>query len=402
MADRSVDILIVGGGLIGAALMLALSELNLSVLLIEAKPLSDKITLDFDARTLALAPASVRILQMLKAWSLLEPHTTPIKTIHVSEQHRFGTIRLQGTIDEALGHVVEMQHLNQGLHQLIDHTCVMAPAVLTAFDANNNIATVEYAGEKQTLHARLVVAADGANSLVREFCGLSTQIKDYKQVAVVANIGLKRSHHHCAYERFTAKGPLALLPMTAKRSALVWSLPVAEAQQLHNMPESEFLKQLQQIVGYRLGRFVKVGQRTLYPLRQVTLSTLISNSVVFIGNAAHTLHPIAGQGFNLGLRDVAMLAQAISQYGLNPEMLRYYQKSRQHDHTIITRSTDMLVELFQMQFPGIACTRSMGLIAFDNMPVLKKILSRYARGYAGIIPDLVCGIPLGSIHETSI
>ncbi|MDA9271836.1 FAD-dependent monooxygenase [bacterium] len=402
MADHNVDILIVGGGLIGALLMLALADMNLTVLLVEAKPLSSQTEADFDARTLALSPASVRILQMLNVWPLLSGNATAIETIHVSEQHCFGSTRLQGHINNPLGYVVEMQHISHALNPLINDKNLMAPAKLSAYDATTRIATVSSAEGECTIQARLVVAADGADSAVRHFCGLDAQIKEYGQQALVANIGLARPHHQCAYERFTQKGSLALLPMTHLRQALIWALPASEAQRLRVIPESDFLINLQRAFGYRLGRFVQVGQRVIYPLRQVSLPKLTFGSVVFVGNAAHTLHPIAGQGFNLGLRDVAMLAQCITQYGLGSDMLQHYQQSRHHDQTAITRSADALVELFRTDLPGAAFARSMGLMALDNIPLLKNVLSRYARGYAGIIPDLVCGIPLGGEYESVV
>jgi 2-octaprenyl-6-methoxyphenol hydroxylase len=164
------------------------------------------------------------------------------------------------------------------------------------------------------------------------------------------------------------------------------------------MTEPDFLTKLQHTFGYRLGRFNQVGKRITFPLKQVTLSKLVSGSVVFIGNAAHTLHPIAGQGFNLGLRDIAMLAQCIAKHGLGADMLHIYQQARQHDHKIITHFTDSLIELFNPHFPGARLSRGMGLAAFDNLPFLKRLLSRYARGFGGVIPDLACEIPLRSSH----
>jgi len=394
VVDRDVDVLIVGGGFIGAILMLSLAATGIRCLLVDNQALSDRIADDFDARSLALSAASVRILRMLAIWPLLERYATAIHTIHVSEQHRFGHARLQSHADEALGHVVEAQHLNHVLASLIDVDSLLAPATLTAFDPDQCMATITTLSSETTVKARLVVAADGADSCMRQFCQLASHIKAYNQHALVANIGLARHHRHIAYERFTASGPLAMLPMMDARASLVWSLRPDDAQHMMHASEHEFLSQLQSTFGYRLGRLVKVGRRTVYPLRQVTMPKLVAGSVIFIGNAAHTLHPVAGQGFNLGLRDVAMLAQCITQYGLNETMLHHYQQSRQHDQTTITRLTDGLVELFTQQRWGLGIARGAGLIALDNSMVLKQILVRYARGFGGIIPDLVCGIPL--------
>ncbi|STX40340.1 2-octaprenyl-6-methoxyphenol hydroxylase [Legionella donaldsonii] len=394
MADKQVDILIVGGGLTGATLMLALANKGYSTLLVDANSFSNKVNSDFDARTLALSPASVRILQLLAIWPLLLKDATPITTIHVSDQYRFGAARLQGEVTHPLGYVVEMQSINRALHELLKGAEILAPAKLTALDKQEGLATISSAAGECTVQAKLIVAADGAESAVRRFSGLRVKLKEYGQQAIVANIGLARAHREQAYERFTSSGPLALLPMTDNRAALVWALPPDEAKRLMALNESAFLTALQQAFGYRLGRFLKVGKRVIYPLRQVFMPEQIAWPLVFVGNAAHTLHPVAGQGFNLGLRDVATLAQCIIEDGLNDKMLQRYQAMRRHDQTAIIRLTDGLISLFTSRLPGVALARNLGLIAMDNSALLKKILTRYTRGFAGITPDLVCGIAL--------
>ncbi len=399
MVDREIDILIVGGGLTGAALMLALADAGFSTLLVETKPHSDHANAHFDMRSLAISPASMSILQMLNVWPLLRESAAAIDTIHVSEQHHFGSARLFGDVQNPLGYVVEMHHIDRALYQLLDQKHIMAPAWLTAVNATTGTATITSPTGNTTVQARLIVAADGTNSSVRTLCGLKTQIKDYAQHAIVANIGLARAHQQCAYERFTSTGPLALLPLTGLRSSLVWAMPPKDAERVMAMPDSGFLNHLQHAFGYRLGRFTRAGQRVIYPLQQVLMPEQVSGKVVFVGNAAHTLHPVAGQGFNLGLRDVAMLAQCLVREGLGPEMLQTYQQSRRHDQTAITRFTNGLVDLFTSHLPGMALVRSAGMIAVDNIPMLKNLLARYARGYAGITPDLVCGIALQSHHQ---
>ena len=220
------------------------------------------------------------------------------------------------------------------------------------------------------------------------------KIKPYHQLALVANIGLQRTHRQCAYERFTQEGSLAMLPMTLQRSAMVWCLSPDEAKRLQRMEESLFLKHLQRVFGYRLGRLMKVGQRIVFPLQEIVMPDQVAWPLVFVGNAAHTLHPVAGQGFNLGLRDVAALAQCIVKQGLNEVMLGQYQTMRQADQTAIIRLADGLVRLFGSRIPGLALGRSLGLVTIDNIQVLQQLLTRYARGYGGVVPDLVCGIPL--------
>lgn len=394
MINQEIDILIVGGGLTGATLLLALQGLGYSTLLVDAQPLAHKVNPDFDARTLALSPASQRILNQLKIWQPLQEHVTSIEMIHVSEQSRFGASRLQSKPHDPLGYVVEMQYLHQALHHLLDTQSVLAPATVYSLDLENNTVSVKTeAGERQ-IKARLIVAADGAHSAIRKMCDLPCETKLYVQQAIVANIGLLQAHQGRAYERFTQHGPLALLPMQKNRMALVWALPPDEAAQYLALSDEAFLQKLQQAFGYRLGRLAKIGKRFAYPLQQVLMPQLVKNSVVFIGNAAHTLHPVAGQGFNLGLRDVATLAQCIAQQGLNVAMLKEYVQLRAHDQKAIIRLTDDLIRVFTSRIPGLGIARGLGLMAFDNLPSLKKLLAHYARGFGGVAPNLVCDIAL--------
>lgn len=394
MIDHDVDVLIVGGGLIGACCMRALANSGFSTLLVEMRCFSDNIAPNFDARSLALSPASVQILQMLNIWPLLSEKATPIHKIHVSEQSRFGSARLHGQPEKPLGFVVEMHHINQALHQSLDEKNLITPGQVTALDAAAGLVTIIQPTGTITVRARLIIAADGSSSSVRQLCGLQVKIKEYAQRAVVTNIGLARSHQQVAYERFTATGPLALLPLNDLRCALIWAVSPNEAQQLQTMPERTFLDTVQKVFGYRLGRLVRVGERTSFPLRQMILSEQVFNRVVFIGNAAHTLHPVAGQGFNLGLRDAAMLAQCLLQDGLTTKALQQYQQSRRYDQTMITRLTDGLIELFNSRAPGMAFARTLGLMAMDNSLLLKSTLAHFARGFGGTVPDLACGMAL--------
>jgi 2-octaprenyl-6-methoxyphenol hydroxylase len=394
VVDKDVDILIIGGGLTGATLMLALQGLGVSTLLIDAQPLEHKINPDFDARSLALSPSSQRILSMLGVWPHLQNYVMPIELIHVSEQHHFGASRLHGTQEAPLGYVVEMQYLNRALQQLLPTSQVLAPATVKAIDLDANQVTITTETCEIEVKARLIVAADGAHSATRRCCSLSSRTKIYLQNAIVANIGLNKPHAGRAYERFTVNGPLALLPMQEQRMSLVWAMPPKDAEQIMALSDAEFLQKLQLAFGYRLGRFVKTGKRVSFPLQQVLMPQQVKGSVVFIGNAAHTLHPVAGQGFNLGLRDVATLAQCIAQQGLNSQMLQHYVQLRAHDQKMVTHFTDGLIQLFTSRIPGLGHARGLGLMALDNISVLKNVLARYARGFGGVVPDLVCEIAL--------
>lgn len=394
MAEQQVDIVIIGGGLIGATLMLALQGLGYDCLLVEDRPFSDKVNPDFDARSLALSPASIRILTMLGVWDILKAHASSINLIHVSDQHRFGVSRLHGSSEHPLGHVIEMQHINYALHQLLDAKKLLAPARLSGLDLAQQMVTVETASGAHHIKAQLIVAADGAESAARQLSKLPVQIKNYQQEAIVTNIGLSKSHAHQAYERFTAEGPLALLPMMNNRMSMVWAMSPLKAKMLMSLNDADFLAAVQKNFGYRLGRLAKVGKRYSFPLKQVLMNQQTKWPIVFVGNAAHTLHPVAGQGFNLGLRDVAMLAQCIAQEGLNEAMLDSYMKLRINDQKIISGFTNSLINIFTSKLPGIGLARNLGLILLDNSVFFKKYLAQYAQGFSGVIPDLVCQIAL--------
>ena len=395
MADYKVDILIVGGGLIGAALVHALLPTGLTVLMIDNQGPKDRVDEEFDARSVALSAASVRMLKMLNIWSEMAGEASVIDSIHVSEQGRFGTAYLEPKGAEPLGYVIDIQVMTQALYRRIDQKTLLAPAQLIAFDSSQRLATIQVGDTLRTVQASLFVAADGSDSVMRSLCQLTAQVKDYGQHALVANIGLARPHKQVAYERFTSSGPLALLPLGSQRMALVWSLLPEDAARMAQLSDADFLRALSKAFGYRLGRLVKVGRRVVYPLRNIFMTEQVTDGVVFIGNAAHTLHPVAGQGFNLGLRDVAMLAQSLSRYGLDhPSLLTHYCQSRQHDQRAITRFTDFLITLYSNQNTGVVLARQLGLVVMDNSAVLKRLLSRYASGFAGVVPDLVCEIPL--------
>lgn len=393
-SSKSVDILIVGGGLIGATLMLTLANKGYRLLLVDAHPLDQRTTSPFDSRSLALSPASTRILQMLDIWPTFQQETTPIQSIHVSEQFRFGATRLFAKENEPLGHVVEIQKVYQALSQQLATNHVLAPAQVIKIDTKQQEAVVETEKGQLTIRAKLIVAADGTHSLLRRFTQLGTETTHYNQQAITANIGLTRSHQNRAFERFTSTGSLAFLPLSENRAALVWVVTPEKASHLLQLKEDLFLAELQKDFGYKLGKLTKVGKRTSFPLQQVVMPKQVAWPFVFIGNAANTLHPIAGQGFNLGLRDVACLAQCILHYGLDEQMLVQYELMRKHDQKSIATLTNNLVQIFVSSFPGIGLIRNLGLLAIDLFPVLSNLLTHYAGGFGGELPDLVCKIPL--------
>ena len=395
MADYQVDIVIIGGGLSGATLLHALANTKLKILMVDSQDLFKPQIAHPDARSLTLSIASLRILQSLHLWSDIAPKATTIHKIHVSEQKRFGTACLEAPDQQPLGYVVPIQHLVQVLYQNIPRDKVLSPATVIGFDPEQRLVTIQRKQKQETIQAQLIVAADGSQSSMRNLCDLPVRIKDYQQQAVVTHLDLARAHQNIAYERFTASGPLAILPLEPKRAGLVWSLSPAEAAEVMDLKDADFLQRVLQVFGYRLGRLTGVGKRMTFPLRQMLMPQTVKGAVVFIGNAAHTLHPVAGQGFNLGLRDVAMLAQVINQGQLSDaNLLTQYQQARHHDQAALARFTDGLIELYAPNKIGRRATRQLGLLLLDNNRVLKSVLARYASGLAGVVPDLVCGIPL--------
>ena len=347
VVDYNVDVLIVGGGLVGSLLMLALANTGLSCLLIDENDMLAKQTaVSFDTRSLALSPASVAVLKMLNIWSKIQDHATQILQIHVSQKGSFGQTRLKKEQEP----------------------------------------TINHNGQSRLIKAQIVVGADGSNSRLRALCNLQAEVKSYVSDALVANIELRRSHNYCAYERFTRDGPLALLPLHNQRMSLVWSMQPAHLHKWLHASDAEFLRELQKTFGYRAGRFLYVGRRGSYNLTQVYGQT------VFVGNAANTLHPIAGQGFNLGLRDVAMLSQCMIQFGLNANMLDQYKSLRAQDQKYIRCFTNSLMHTFTPNVLGMSMLRGLGLLALDNFPWMKQQIIKMASGFAGTPPDLACGI----------
>src|SRR5215472_15133784 len=317
---REVDVAIVGGGMVGASLAAALAGSGRRLMLIESVPFGTLAQPSFDERTTALGNVSRRIFEGLAVWDSIAPETAAIRTIHVSEAGRFGFARLvaaeQGV--EAFGYVVANRCIGAALWQrlrMAPDLTLQAPARvadLAVTAAGVRFTVVNESGSAVPVDARLLVAADGANSQVRTAAGIGADVVDYDQVAVVANVAADRGHGGNAYERFTPAGPLAVLPRHDGALAVIWACRPQRAQALLALAEEGYLTQLQSQFGWRAGRFLSVGKRSAYPLRLTRATASVATRTVLIGNAAQALHPVAGQGFNLGLRDAAMLAEVIA------------------------------------------------------------------------------------------
>ena len=402
---KHYDILIVGGGMVGAGLVQALSGQGLRIAMVESVRFDVRNEPGYDDRAIAVAQGTRRILDGLQCWEQIAADATPIHQIHVSDRGHFGFTRM--TREEeglpALGYVVPARVIGQVLGDAIAQdgdVDMYCPASVRGIEVDDRhaIVGIEQDGVTNTVSAQLVVAADGADSLVREQFGIEVMTSDYGQTAVITNVTPQLPHNNIAYERFTGTGPLALLPMSDQRCAVVWTLAPAQADEIMSLADDEFLARLQACFGSRLGRLQRVGRRQAWPLRLVKAKVSIHERLALVGNASHTLHPIAGQGFNLGARDIAVLAEVIVDAlrgGEDPGdagVLQRYAAWREADHRRVTAFTDGLARLFTV--PALAPIRGAGMLVLDLLPPAKRLLTRMTMGRGGRVPRLARGLPL--------
>ncbi|MRJ41541.1 MULTISPECIES: 2-octaprenyl-6-methoxyphenyl hydroxylase [Idiomarina] len=387
-ADTLKPIVIAGGGLVGAltALLVARQRPDWIVTVLEPQasgPAQDK-------RTIALAAATIDVLQQLQVWPEVASAACAIEHIHVSDRGHLGMTQLhaeqQGV--PALGYVIAAAQLNQALYQ----ACLAQPNIewlagawFSHSQPEQDSIAVHYqvADQPHVCHAQLLVGADGSRSQVRSSAGIQMQQTDYQQVGIIAMLELSEPMQGWAYERFTDTGPLALLPVSDQVASLVWSLRPAEAEQMMAASDDEFMAKCQQAFGYRAGRLRKVWDRVQYPLQLHLAEQHIAQRLVLIGNASHTLHPIAGQGFNLGVRDAISLSQQLAtaadagQY----RVLASYQRERQSDYKAIIGLTDSLVRGFSNQLLPLVIGRNIALSALAWLLPLKQQFARKTMGY---------------------
>ncbi|MEM9058039.1 MAG: 2-octaprenyl-6-methoxyphenyl hydroxylase, partial [Pseudomonadota bacterium] len=320
MSDAAaVDIVVLGGGMVGASLAVALAPLGLRVAVVEARRPGAPGQPSYDDRATAVSMGSRRILETIGVWNALDAGATPIRKIHVSQRGRFGATRLDSVEEQvpALGYVVENRVLGRALWQRLeaaDNVQLVCPATLTELDSTDAAVrvTCETGDGQVVLTARLAVAADGAQSQARSLAGIEATAEPYGQTAVITNVTSREPHDGTAFERFTDDGPLAFLPMSNGRSSVVWTLATDAAPAVVELDDAAFIDALQACFGYRLGRLLKVGARHGYPLSLTRAEAVTGDRVALVGNAANGLHPVAGQGLNLGLRDVATLADVVA------------------------------------------------------------------------------------------
>ncbi|ACJ40904.1 MULTISPECIES: FAD-dependent monooxygenase [Acinetobacter] len=396
------QVIIVGGGMVGLSLSLMLAKANIAVKLLEAVkyPNYDDQNVapyhsSFDARNTALSRRSVQIYQKLGLWDALQQHATPILQVHITEQGSFGKARLIAEQEkvESFGQVIENAWLGrvlltqvrqQPLIELIDGVQV------TALTQNAEQVHIEAqrGDEVLKLESKLLIAADGRDSFCRQAIGVGVDVHDYDQVAIVTTVQTSKPHEHVGFERFSALGPLALLPLPGEyRRSVVWPVKKGtEGEWLGEENDQHFLDALQKTYGDRAGKFEKTGKRFSYPLSQVLAHKQAVGRVILMGNAAHTIHPVAGQGFNLCLRDAdVLLRYLVNQLSAsddigNPDNLLAYEQARLSDQQRVIKFCDTVVRGFSNQNPLLKLIRNTGLIAFDVIPGVKPLVANYAMG----------------------
>lgn len=392
------DVVIVGGGLVGASLAHALKGSGLRVAIVERSqiPADDRQDQRLESEgvhAIALAFGSRQIFAELGLWTAIEPAATPIRRVYVSDQGHLGATSLNASEEgvEALGYIVPAKVLGEALtRELRDSPDIewIGPAEVAQLRSNPDCLELEVATQQGVvpLRTHLLVASDGVHSQIRERLGIPVTRWTYGQAAVVSAVIPQYPHENTAYERFTESGPLAFLPMAQNRCAVVWTVREEDLPEVLALSNEEFLAALNLRFGYRLGRLERAGGRKAYPLELVVARKRVAPRVALVGNAAHTLHPVAGQGFNLGLRDVAVLAAMLrdgTREGRDPgeaRLLRDYARSRQRDLMTLVAFTDGLVRLFSNPLGPIQLGRSLGLTAVALMPPLKHLLARVTMG----------------------
>ncbi len=384
-----IEIAIIGGGLVGASLALALQDgakaRGWRLRLIEPFLPGEAYQPSYDARSSALSYGTRQLYEGLGVWPTIAKRAEPIRQIHVSERGCFGATWLDAREEgvAALGYVVDNAWIGHCLWQALDETVVIdCPASVQQMQATT-------AGYRLTLNdgrqldCALAVLADGGRSPLREQLGVSVHSKSYGQTAIIANLTPSRPHQNIAYERFTESGPMALLPLPENRCALVWSCPEEVINHLMNLPAARFLSELQQRFGYRLGAFSQLGERHAYPLALVRAAEQVRSGLVLLGNVAHSLHPIAGQGYNLSLRDAMTLAEVLLHSSATPGTLadlQRYQAQQGFDQRLTIGFSDRLVELFGEGRSVLRHSRSLGLLALDMLPAARQQFTRRAMG----------------------
>ena len=398
-------VLIVGGGLVGASLACALEPLGLRITVVESTSIKDQDQASFDDRSVAITWSSRQIFTAIDIWKDIADLAHPIRSIHVSDRGHVGATHLDCSLinTEALGYVIPTRIIGQALVDRMNASSsiqLLVPAQAKSIDLSDNTVVVECDGLQQPNPASLLVLADGGRSTLASASGVTKKGKIYTQSALVTTIESDWKHDGMAFERFTSDGPIALLPMEESSFAVAWTLPTKVAERYAELVEVEFLEHLQQHFGYRAGLYKRVKTRKVYPLRKISVSAPSIERTVLIGNAAHEVHPVAGQGFNLGLSDVAELTELIANAVENGidighySVIESYLENRFQQTARVMAFTDNLIEIFGITVPGAGLFRSIGLNTIEVLPPIKRFLLRRTTGLSGGQTRLVRGLPL--------
>ena len=357
-----------------------------------------------DPRASAIAAAARRLFEAIDVWDAVAPNAQPILDMMVTDSKLDDAVRptfltFGGDVEEGepFAHMVENRHLVDALAtKARDLGVDLRAGAVAGFENAGNVVDVSLA-DGEVISARLLVGADGAHSLIRERAGIANHGWSYDQSAIVTTVAHEREHNGRADEHFLPAGPFAILPLTGKRCSIVWTENTREAQRIVALPDDEFHKELEKRFGLQLGELKVIGPRRAFPLGLFTARTFIGERLALIGDAAHIIHPIAGQGLNMGLRDVAALAEAIAdaaRLGLDPggpDVLERYQRWRRFDTMTMGIATDGLNRLFSNHSDVLRLARDIGLGLVERMPALKRMFIREAAGFTGDVPKLLKG-----------
>ncbi len=388
---QTFDISIIGAGVVGVTAAIALAQKGHHIALLAEYDLfkTQQNNNSLDTRSIALSLSSKQILQYFDCWQMLHDDCQVINDIHVSSKGHWGVTRINKKHQhcDALGYVIESHLLEAALIKKLNsfkNIHIFHSAQYQRVQHNDNGCLIELIHNKSDiqLQSQLCLICDGAQSKAREQAGFSVQQYDYQQIAIATHVSGQHLHNTTAYERFTAQGPLAMLPLTQGRYGLVWSHHSKRSQQLMAMNDADFLTELHKDFGYRLGHITQVGKRVAFPLIKRVSATLTQQRYVVLGNAAHNLHPVAGQSLNLALRDIAHLTDALSDLTHVDEQLNTYQQQRQKDHQQVIELGDNLVNIFSNNMPVLNHARSAALALLDIMPAIKSNFTWRGMGFA--------------------
>lgn len=403
MQPHDCEVLIVGSGIVGATLACALLQSNMRVVLVEAKPqISPHSPDQFDLRTFALTRASERILANLGVWNQISAsRISPFRDMHVWDASGSGEIHFNSAAlnEPTLGHILEQSQIQAALSSRLTEFEMLTtyrPAKVERFNlTKDEMAMQVHLDNGQSLRTRLLIGAEGAKSFIRTFAGIPYQMRDHGQQAIVATVQMEQPHQETAWQRFLPTGPLAFLPLSEPHTcSIVWSIDTPLAQNLMSLDKEAFQRQLQEAFAFKLGAVKDSGQRAAFPLQSSHALHYVQPRLALVGDAAHTILPLAGQGLNLGLLDAATLSEIVlnaqargRDFGSYRE-LRRYERWRKSENLIMLKAMDSLKYLFGKRSESLTWARNLGLSLTDGVAPLKQIIMQYAMGLKGDLPRL--------------